>query len=82
MKIRKNIALSVSGFLFNPLTGDSNSINPIGQEIIKYIQIGKSEEEIKAIIVDEYMIYKDSVEKEFYDFSQMLNSYKPIENEK
>lgn len=81
MKIRKNIALSDSGFLFNPSTGDSYSINPIGQEIIKYIQNGMTEEEVAEIIVKEYMIDHDSVEKDLYDFRQMLNNYKLIEDE-
>ncbi len=81
MKIRKNIALSDSGFLFNPSTGDSYSINPIGQEIIKHIQKGMTEEEVADIIVKEYMIDHDSVEKDLYDFKQMLNSYKLIEDE-
>ena len=42
MKIKTNIALSDSGFLFNPSTGDSYSVNPIGQEIaIKRDQIAR-----------------------------------------
>jgi len=33
MRIRKNIAISDTGFIFNPTTGDSYSINQVGQEI-------------------------------------------------
>lgn len=80
MKIKKNIALSDSGFLFNPTTGDSYSTNPIGQEIIRLIQQGKSEMEITNHLLKEYMVDHDSVEKDLYDFRQMLNNYKLTEN--
>ena len=35
MKLKKNIATSESGFVFNPSTGDSFSLNTIGAEILK-----------------------------------------------
>ena len=34
MQIKKNIALSNTGFVFNPTTGDSYTINQVGQEIL------------------------------------------------
>ena len=37
MKIKKNIALSDTGFVFNPGNGDSFSVNPIGLEILKIL---------------------------------------------
>ena len=76
MKIRKNIALSDSGFLFNPLTGDSYSVNEVGGMIIQMIKNNKSEEEIIAAVTEEYAIDKDSVEKDFYDFKRVLETYK------
>lgn len=79
MKIKKNIALSDSGFLFNPLTGDSFSVNPIGQSIIKAFQSDKSESEIVEEILTEYRIDKNTVEKDVYDFKRMLSNYKLID---
>lgn len=78
MKVRKNIAISDSGFLFNPTTGDSYSVNPIGQEILQLLQEEKSEEEIMKHIVSDYMIDKNTVEKDLYDFLNMLQNYKLI----
>jgi hypothetical protein len=78
MKVRKNIAISDSGFLFNPTTGDSYSVNPIGQEILQLLQDEKSEEEIMEHIVANYMIDKNTVEKDLYDFLNMLQNYKLI----
>lgn len=76
MKVRKNIAISDSGFLFNPSSGDSYSVNPIGQEIIQMLQDEKSEQEILDHILEEYMIDKNTVEKDLYDFLNMLKNYK------
>ena len=78
MKIRKNIATSDSGFLFNPTTGDSYSVNPIGQEIIQLLQEEKSEDEIKDFITKNYMIDLTTVEKDLYDFLNMLQNNKLI----
>ncbi len=79
MKVRKNIAISDSGFLFNPSTGDSYSINPIGHEVVQLLQDGKSEEDITQHILDNYMVDKSTVEKDLYDFLNMLKNYKLTE---
>ena len=79
MKVRKNIAISDSGFLFNPSTGDSYSVNPIGQEIIQLLEDEKTEEQIMEFILDNYMIDKTTVEKDLYDFLNMLKNYKLTE---
>lgn len=76
MKIKKNIALSDSGFIFNPTTGDSFSLNPIGHEIFLLFQSNTPEDEIVAKITDTYMIDKASVEKDLYDFKNMLKTNK------
>ena len=38
MKLKDNIAVSESGFIFNPTTGDSYTANEIGLEIIKCLK--------------------------------------------
>ncbi|MCB0430799.1 MAG: PqqD family protein [Flavobacteriales bacterium] len=79
MKLRKNIAVSDSGFLFNPSTGDSYSVNPIGQFILQLLQEGKKEEEIIRKVTDGYMVDQATVEKDLYDFQAMLKNYKLTE---
>ncbi|MEI6489120.1 MAG: PqqD family protein [Bacteroidota bacterium] len=80
MKIKRNIALSDSGFVFDPSSGDSFSTNPIGLEIIKMLKEGKATQEIKASIVKEYMIDEVSFEKDLYDFVEMLGKLKLTED--
>ncbi len=79
VKIKKNIAVSDTGFLFNPMTGDSFSVNPIGQEIIRAFQEGKGEEEILEEILDMYRVDRSTAEKDLLDFKKMLAHYKLID---
>lgn len=72
MKIKRNIALSDSGFVFNPSSGDSFSTNPIGMEIIKMLKENKSKDDIKKHILTTYMTDEPTFEKDFYDFTNML----------
>jgi Coenzyme PQQ synthesis protein D (PqqD) len=79
MKIRKNVAVSDSGFLFNPLTGDSFSVNPIGQEILKALQDETTDTKILKTIISEYRVDENTAEKDFNDFKKMLENYKLID---
>lgn len=79
MKVLKNIAISDSGFIFNPFTGDSYSVNPIGLEIISMLKEEKTEQEIIDKIVSEYTIDRITVEKDFEEFKSLLNAYKLTE---
>lgn len=78
MKLKKDIAISDSGFLFNPTSGDSYSLNPVGVEIFKLLQKDKKDEDIIKHLTDEYAIDESSVEKDLYDFKIMLGNYKLI----
>jgi hypothetical protein len=75
MKIRKNIALSDTGFIFNPSTGESFSVNPIGVEILKMLKDSKEKEEIKLDILAKYQTDDTTFERDFYDFINILNHY-------
>lgn len=81
MKIKKNIALSDTGFVFNPSNGDSYSVNPIGLEILKMLKEGKSDVEIKKHIMENYQTDQDMVDKDLYDFTKMLISLKLTESD-
>ena len=81
MNIKKNIALSDSGFVFDPSTGESFSTNPIGLEIIKLLKNGKSADEIKKHMTATYMTDENAFEKDLYDFVNMLQKLKIAEGE-
>ena len=78
MKINKNIALSESGFVFNPSTGESFSVNPIGIEIFNSLKEEQSFEEISKTMLSKYNTDEDTFEKDFNDFVQLLNNFQLI----
>ncbi len=82
MKIRKNIAVSDTGFVFDPSTGESFTVNEVGQEIIKMMQEGLSFDQISEQITKEYDIDAAGFEKYYQDFIEMLNQFKLLEYER
>lgn len=81
MKIRKNIAVSENGFIFNPLTGDSFSVNETGAFILQKIQDGESEQTILQNLMDEYDLDTYTAERDLNDFLSMLKGYQLTTNE-
>jgi hypothetical protein len=77
--LKKNIAVSESGFVFNPTTGDSFSLNGVGTDILKLMKEGKSESEIKTTVRTWYNIDEETLEKDYYDFLKMLGQYKLLD---
>lgn len=75
MHINKNIAISETGFVFNPLTGDSYSTNNIGQKILHLLQSDSSKEELIKHFLNNYQIEKETIEKDLTDFLFVLKSY-------
>ena len=80
MQINKNIAISDSGFIFNPSSGDSFSANAVGLEIIRLFKDGKSKDEVISTITQNYAVDASTFEKDINDFIQMLSSYQLIQN--
>ncbi|MFM2286207.1 MAG: hypothetical protein RLZZ543_1704 [Bacteroidota bacterium] len=72
IQIKSNIALSDNGFVFNPASGDSFSVNPMGVEIIKHIKAEKSASEIVALLSEQFDADAITIEKDLYDFKQLL----------
>jgi len=79
MKLKKNIATSESGFIFNPGNGDSFSVNDIGSEIIILLKDGKSQAEIIEAISSKYDAEKNQVERDLEDFVSLLVSFNLID---
>jgi len=79
-KIRKDIAISESGFVFNPSSGESYTVNGIGIELFKYIKEEKSYEEIRDLIIDKYDANEDVFEKDYQDFVAIMEYNNILEN--
>lgn len=79
--IPENIAISESGFLFQPSTGETFTLNQVGKEILNLIRSKKSEEEIVNLIADNYDIDIATAHKDFADFVNQLKQYSILKEE-
>lgn len=77
--LKKNIAVSESGFVFNPTTGDSFSLNTVGTAILQLMKDGKDESTIKETVRTLYDVDGDTLEKDYYDFLKMLGQFKLLD---
>ena len=79
MRLKKNIAISESGFIFNPEIGTSYTTNSLGVAILKQLKNKTSQSEIIGSILDNYEIDATTCEKDLEDFLRILNQFNLIE---
>jgi hypothetical protein len=72
-RIKKNIAVSESGFVFNAQRGESFTTNPIGAHIISMLRQDCNEQQIARSITDLYEVDLATAEKDVYDFLKVLH---------
>lgn len=71
----KNLAVSETGFVFDPQTGNSFVVNQLGIEILNCFKKDMNEKEIIQYILDNYEINYDQVKRDFDNFLLKLNQY-------
>lgn len=79
MRLKKNIAISENGFVFDSLSGESYSLNTVGVEIVEMLKDEVSSEEIKYNIMEAYDVDSLTIEKCFLDFVSELKEFNLIE---
>jgi len=79
MRVRKNIATSEEGFLFNPTTGDSFSTNTIGAEIIVLMKKDIPLNEVVNTICEKYDVDRALFERDLEEFTLQLKDYSILE---
>ena len=81
MRLKRNIAISESGFLFDPTGGESYTLNEQGLEILNLLKEKKTSEEISEIMTETYDIASDDFEKYYFDFLGMLKQFQLMEDD-
>ena len=81
MKIKENIAVSESGFLFDPNSGESFSVNSSGKEILKLLAEGNQAADIENSILEKYDIDSATYNRYMDDFAHTLRRFNLIEFE-
>lgn len=79
MKINTNLAVSDSGFIFNPGTGDSFSVNTIGLEILNGLRKEDTIEQIIEKLSEKYEVEKAVLRKDVDDFITLLRDQKMLQ---
>jgi hypothetical protein len=72
MRLKKNIATSEEGFIFNPATGDSFTTNDIGTDIISLLKEENSQQVIIGAICAKYDVDQNLFEKDLDDYLSQL----------
>jgi hypothetical protein len=80
IKLKKNIALSESGFIFDPTTGDSFSVNITGSKIFEFLKEGLSKEQIIDKLSEIFDMDKEQIQRDLDDFLNHLQQLKMINN--
>jgi hypothetical protein len=81
MVINKKIAVSETGFIFNPTTGDSYSMNPIAVEILEMLKKDMGEEEIKKTLFEKYDVSKSILNNSYDEFIDTLKKLNILEED-
>lgn len=68
MRIKENIAISEAGFVFNPATGDSFTLNATGKDVICQIKEGKDVDQIKTLLKTKFEVDDTTLDRYLFDF--------------
>ncbi len=79
MELRKNIAISDSGFVFDATSGESYSLNPIGLEILTFLKDGEPDEGIKEKVIEKYDVDGSTFDLVYFDFIRTLQQFDLLE---
>lgn len=82
MKLNKNLAVSETGFIFNPTSGDSFTANEIGADILNLMKDDKSLADIKTALLEKYDVEANQLEKDVDDYIVLLRDNNLIQYER
>ena len=68
------LAINEEGFVFDPVQGESFTVNQTGLLIIKALKEGKSQEEIVRELVSKFEVEEDKARIDLVDFIEKLRS--------
>lgn len=69
------LAVSDSGFVFDPVNGDSFTVNACGLDILRSFKDGKRLDEILDRVCLEYKVDMQRAERDILDFIAQLRKY-------
>jgi len=73
--VLRRLALSESGFVFDPVTGNSFSTNDSGLAVLKLLQSEKDFEAVIGALASRYDVDERTAERDLRDFVVLLDKY-------
>jgi hypothetical protein len=80
MKRLHRLAINDEGFIFDPVTGESYTVNETGLAVLKGIKDGKPEAEIVADLQAEFEDVPGDADHDIHDFITVLRGMKLLED--
>lgn len=75
----RTLALSDTGFLFDPTTGHTYTLNRTGTDLLKWLRDGIAESAIPARLAAAYEVTEDVAERDAQLFFSALREYRLLE---
>ncbi len=79
MQLKKNIATSAAGFVFNPATGDSFAASPLAAEILEGLRAGQPAAAVQASILEKYEVTASQLQRDWDDLAAQLQQFGLLE---
>jgi hypothetical protein len=80
MYLKKNIATSESGFIFNPSTGDSYAANTVAADILQLLKQGTAPSAVKEKLLEKYQVDPLRLEQDWDDFINQMKQANLLES--
>ncbi|WP_457681619.1 PqqD family protein [Thermovibrio sp.] len=77
----EKLAVNKEGFIFDPETGNSYTVNSTGLFIIEKLREGKSPEEIAQLLSQEFEVSTEEAMRDITDFIEKLRILGLLEGE-
>ena len=68
----KALAISDAGFVFDPATGETYTLNETAREVVRQLKDGKSRYQIRDILLDKYECEPDQLDRDLEFFFSRL----------
>ncbi len=79
MRKLDRLAINEEGFIFDPDTGNSFTVNQTGLFIIKALKENKTKEEILELLTEEFDVDRQEAQRDLMDFLEELKLYRLLE---
>ena len=75
MEKLKRLEIDEQGFVFDPRTGESFTINPMGRHLLNALQLGLGEQDIIESLTESFVVEWSRAVRDWFDFQSRLKVF-------